>query len=157
MSIVIACVIHIYVSFASGNCTNMPQLYFQLRNRTLLPRESVNITEIGQPSRYKADPGSSLVCLTTYFSTSCCRSSDGGLGTWYFPNGTEVPGHRFSDYSSFVRKRYFQEVRLSRSNGGVGPLGFYTCEVSDGRGNILRASVQITGEFSRVMSYFLWA
>ncbi len=58
---------------------------------------TVPITGIGVRSNGE-DAGSSLVCVTSYVNTVCCRSSDG----WNvdFPNGSIIPGvNRNGDFT----------------------------------------------------------
>ena len=82
-----------------------------------------NLTDIGEGDN-------ALLCLTN--NTQCCRGSDnlngGGLGEWYFPNGTLVP----TENTSIVyRNRDRSTVHLNRRNNAQAPTGVYRCEVPD--------------------------
>ena len=90
----------------------------------------VLITDIGKGGR-------GLLCLTN--STQCCRGSDnpngGGLGEWYFPDGTPVPtGNPFSIY----RNRELSTVQLNRRKNAQAPTGVYRCEIPDASGTNTR-------------------
>ena len=64
-----------------------------------------------------------LFCITNY--TACCRSEDGFLGNWFFPNGTKVPSQ--SGQWDFYRSRDQMVVRLNRKRGGE--EGIYRCVI----------------------------
>ena len=73
-----------------------------------------------------------LLCVTPD-NTSCCSNVESGgapLGSWYFPNGTEVP----SDGTGwqFYITRDPGVVRLHRRTGGVS--GIYHCDIPDQSG-----------------------
>ena len=74
-----------------------------------------------------------LFCLTN--TASCCRASDtpdgvGGVGLWYFPDGTEVPGSG----SRFSRDRGTSFVALSRGSSSNVATGLFRCEIPDVNG-----------------------
>ena len=74
-----------------------------------------------------------LFCLTN--TASCCRSREtpdevGGVGFWYFPDGTEVPGSS----SGFSRDRGKRFVALSRGSSSDVSTGLFKCEIPDVNG-----------------------
>ena len=105
-------------------------LYFTLNGVVYLPGDTVLITDIGIDVVADPDPGSSLVCNTSNVNDHCCRRSDNpngtSLGEWYFPGGDIVPRGRVGD---FTRTGYTHQVRLTRRNHAMTPLGTYTCVV----------------------------
>ena len=71
-----------------------------------------------------------LFCLTN--TDSCCRASDtpdgvGGVGVWYFPDGTEVPGSS----TGFSRDRGTSFVALSRGSSSNVATGLFRCEIPE--------------------------
>lgn len=113
---------------------------------------SILITDVGAilaPGRYK--PGSSLVCMTQMVNSHCCRRRDGGnVGEWYFPNGSIVPRNRYLPNGDFSRSGYNQQVRLSRRNNALGPIGVYTCKVpgEGSNGGLLHSASITLGKFN---------
>ena len=74
-----------------------------------------------------------LFCLTN--TASCCRMTDtphgvGGVGVWYFPDGTEVPGSS----TGFSRDRGTSFVALSRGSSSNVATGLFRCEIPDVNG-----------------------
>ena len=125
--------------------SNISGLYFQLNDKVYLPGESINILEIGQQPPSRFDSGSTLICMTANINTACCRNSDGAsVGSWYYPNRTEVPRPSNNYYSHFYRIGHTHQVRLTRQNNVLGPLGRYTCSVPDPQGRIWSATIIIT-------------
>ena len=52
------------------------------------------------------------------------------VGQWHYPNGSVVPGSRYTD--DFIRTRGINDgtVNLFRRNSGItSPLGRYCCEI----------------------------
>ena len=96
---------------------------FQLGDQTYSNNSEVLLTDIGEGD-------DALLCVTD--STQCCRGSDnpngGGLGEWYFPNGTLVPT---GSTTSIYRNRDNSTVRLNRKNNAQSPIGVYRCDVPD--------------------------
>ena len=83
-----------------------------------------------------------LFCLTN--TASCCRASDtpggvGGVGVWYFPDGTEVP----RSSSGFNRDRGTSFVALSRGSSSNVVTGLFRCEIPDVNGEIVTLIVGI--------------
>ena len=107
-----------------------------LGNNIYLPGESVVITDIGQqPAGVRADPGSTLECVTNNVNTQCCRSADGGnIGEWFYPDGSMVSHANTIGLSTnmFARYAYTHHVRLGSIGTPTGPLGVYRCDVPDG-------------------------
>ena len=96
-----------------------------------------NLTDIGEGD-------DALLCLTN--NTQCCRGPDnlngGGLGEWYFPDGTLVPsGNTFSIY----RNRNRSTVQLNRRNNAQSPTGVYRCEIPDASGSNRSVFVGVDG------------
>ena len=96
------------------------------------------ITAIGEDA-----PGHrpSLTCHTDL--TACCRNSDtggqGGLGEWYYPDGSMVPNQAAGE--GFYRVRNApQVVRLARRNTAphpiLGPIRTYCCVIPTIRGEM---------------------
>ena len=77
----------------------------------------MTLEDIGESSE------EALLCLTNL--TACCNS--GGIGNWYFPNGTRVPSS--GGHWGFQRTRDQMIVLLQRRRGGVN--GIYRCEIPD--------------------------
>ena len=74
-----------------------------------------------------------LFCLTN--TASCCRMTDTpprikGVGLWYFPDRTEVPG----DGVGFSRDRGTNFVALSRGSSSNVATGLFRCEIPDVNG-----------------------
>ena len=112
----------------------MSGLYFTLDGTVYLPGETVIITGIGDSRTNPAGP--SLVCVTSNVNTGCCRNSDGpgdsgGVGEWYFPNGTMVPRNRDDPLADFTRSGFLHQVWLNRRNNAMSPTGAYECRVPD--------------------------
>ena len=105
-------------------------LYFTLNDVVYLPGDTVLITHIGIGVVADSDTGSSLVCNTTNANTHCCRGADGGnVGEWFFPDGSMVPRNRDGPNGNFIRTGWTHQVRLSRRNNAMTPLGPYECRV----------------------------
>ena len=122
-------------------------LYFMHEGSILQPGSSVVITDIGSQPTDSAQPGSTLVCVTTNVNSRCCSTNDndGVVGNWRGPNGMLIMPHdRSSANDMFTRVDSDQQVRLSRGSKARGPTGKYTCEVPrHGKGNIITASIMI--------------
>ena len=96
-------------------------------NNQLLANNSITVPEditIGDGSMF---------CLTN--TDSCCRASDtpdgvGGVGLWYFPDSTVVPGSS----SGFSRDRGTSFVALSRGSSSNVATGLFRCEIPDVNG-----------------------
>ena len=87
----------------------------------------VTLDEIGEEN-------AALFCLTN--KTDCCRSSDtppgvGGIGEWFFPNGSSVNNAASGD--DIYRGRGPSFVRLQRRNNAQ-TTGVFRCEVPDASG-----------------------
>ena len=87
----------------------------------------MTLDEIGEDS-------ASLFCLTN--KTDCCRASDtpqgvGGIGEWFFPNGSSVNNEASGD--DIYRGRGPSFVRLQRRNNAQ-TIGVFHCEVPDASG-----------------------
>ena len=109
-----------------------------------LPGDTVLITDIGV-SPGPADPGSSLVCVTTNVNTQCCRNSDGGsVGEWYFPGGNIVPCNGAQPTADFTRSGHTQQVRLNRRNNAMNPTGVFECRVPDGNDSSMLVTASVT-------------
>ena len=114
-------------------------MYFLLNGALRTPDEAIAITDIGVDSG--ADPGASLVCVTSNVNTQCCREADGGdVGEWYFPNGTLVSRNSTGNIS---RSSFTGQVRLNRRNNATLPTGIYECRVPAGNGFLQVARVAL--------------
>ena len=51
------------------------------------------------------------------------------MGEWHFPNGTMVPRRKEAAMADFTRSAYKEQVRLSRRNDALLPVGKYSCRV----------------------------
>ena len=130
-----------------------PALYFKVGNLDYLPGQLVNITDIGEQPSDRADPGSTLVCVTTNVNLNCCRSSDSidnnaAIGDWYYPNGTMVNSFFSARGQNFTRYLYRHQVRLASQSVPEGPLGEYRCEIPDGNGRNISANIYIINVLS---------
>ena len=92
-------------------------VWLSLNGTTYQNNSIVALEDIG-------DGDDALLCRTN--RTACCRS--GGIGNWYFPNGTRV---RSSDSIQWgiYRTRGQMVVRLNRRGGGED--GIYHCVIPD--------------------------
>ena len=126
-----------------------------LGNNVYLPGDSVFISDIGYQPGTRADPGSTLVCVTTHVNTECCRGTDnpnnpnpngGPVGEWFYPDGSMVPrsNNIGSSTNIFARYPYTHHVRLGSVGTPTGPLGAYRCDVPNGTtGTNVSASINI--------------
>ena len=121
-----------YVSTVPAEVTG--SLYFELNGVTYESGSSILITEVGEflPSTGSFFPDSSLVCVTSEVNSQCCRRRDGGnVGEWHFPDGSMVPRRNDNPaiMADFTRTAYREQVRLSRRNSALSPVGEYSCRV----------------------------
>lgn len=116
-------------------------LYFTLNGTVYLSGDSVLITDIGEITLRTDPAGTTLVCETVNVNTHCCSSidgpngRDGGVGDWYFPNGTVVPRNSDAQMANFTRRGFTHQVRLNRRNNAMSPTGIYICIVPGEMGN----------------------
>ena len=103
--------------FRAGN------VWFSLRNTTYQNNSCVALEDIGEGN------DTALFCMTNL--TGCCRppytETGSAQGTWYFPNGSEVPSN--GSGWDIYRTRGQMVVYLNRRRGGVD--GIYHCEIPD--------------------------
>ena len=128
-------------------------LYFMVDNRVYLPGDFVNISDIGaQPLHDRVNPGSTLVCITTNVNMYCCRNSDsngnGRIGNWYYPNEDMVNGPASASGRNFTKYVFQHQLRLSSQGAPEGPLGEYRCEIPDGNGRRINATINIINRVS---------
>ena len=127
-------------------------------NKEYLSGQLVNITDIGEQPTDRADPGSTLVCVTTNVNMDCCRSRDrsdnAGIGHWYYPNGTTVNSGSSGRGQNFTRYLYRHQVRLASQGVPEGPLGVYTCEIPDGNGRNIAANINIINVLSGKLNFY---
>ena len=127
-------------------------LYFTWRGNRYEPGDSILITDVGQhvTSGYNIGPGDSLVCVTTDVNTQCCTDR-GGVGGWYFPNGSTVPRNvdDFNRNSQIHRTGRANQVRLNFRTRQTSPTGEYTCVVPETGGSVNQtAGIQlVTGTY----------
>ena len=68
------------------------------------------------------DPGDTVRCHSDL--TTCCTNSQGvHRGSWFFPDGEELPFASTSD--DIVMDREPQEVHIRRRNDAMSPSGIY--------------------------------
>ena len=85
----------------------------------------VNPADIGENNN-------ALHCLTNYMS--CCDSTNGLSGEWFYPNATTVPVRGFVA-ASLYRNRGPSLVRLNRRSPVVSmDVGIYRCQILAGDG-----------------------
>ena len=107
------------------------QLYFTWRGNRYEPGDSILISDVGL-HHGDAGPGDSLVCVTTDVNTQCCTDL-GGVGEWFFPNGSMVlrniddPNRN----SQIIRAGRTNQVRLLFRTHQTSPTGEYTCVVPE--------------------------
>ena len=83
----------------------------------------VNLTTVGEDI---GDPGDTVRCHSDL--TTCCISGEGDhRGSWFFPDGTELPFTATSD--DIVMDREPQEVHIRRRNNATSPSGIYRCDI----------------------------
>ena len=103
------------------------------RNQLLSNQSIVNLEEI--------EEGNVIFCLTNH--SACCRNAEtgsGGVGFWYFPDGSEVPAFG----GGFSRDRGPSSVALTYTSSPTPPpSGLYRCVIPDSNGEsvILLAGV----------------
>ena len=107
------------------------QLYFTWRGSRYEPGDSILITDVGVHYG-DAGPGDSLVCVTTDVNTQCCTDA-GGVGEWFFPNGSMVLGNIDdpNQNSLIIRTGCANQVRLNFRTQQTSPTGEYTCVVPE--------------------------
>ena len=78
------------------------------------------------------------MCVTTDVNTQCCNDT-GGVGEWFFPNGSMVP--RNNDMvSQIVRTGRTNEVRLNFRTHQTSQTGEYTCVVHETGGSMIQTA-----------------
>ena len=126
-------------------------------NKEYLSGQLVNITDIGEQPANRSDPGSTLVCVTSNVNMDCCRSSDrsgnGGIGDWYYPNGSTVNSGSSGKGQNFTRYLYRHQVRLASEGVPEGPLGVYRCEIPDGSGRKIAANINVINVLSGKLNF----
>ena len=112
------------------------QLYFTWRGNRYEPGDSILITDIGV-HHGDADPGDSLVCVTTDVNTQCCNDT----GEWFFPNGSMVL-HNFNTGSDnpMIRTGCTNQVRLNFRTHQTSPTGEYICVVPETGGSVIQTA-----------------
>ena len=115
------------------------QLYFTWRGNRYEPGDSILITDI----RHDSDrgPANSLVCVTTDVNTQCCNDT-GGVGEWFFPNGSMVP-RNIDDPdrdSQIIRTGRTNQVWLNFGTPQMSPTGEYTCVVPVTDGSVIQTA-----------------
>ena len=119
-------------------------LFFMWNKTTYLHGDVIFLYDIGTQPDDISDPGSTLVCVTTYINTACCRGADnnnitndtaGAVGEWHYPDGTQVSP---SSEINFTTVGYTNQVRLAQtSSNSTPPLGVYTCQVPQSSNGVL--------------------
>ena len=85
-----------------------------------------------------AGPGDSLVCNTTDVTIQCCNDT-GGVGEWFFPNGSMIPYNK-DTLSQIVRTGHVNEVHLNFRTHQTSPTGEYTCVVPEAGGLVIKTA-----------------
>ena len=118
------------------------------------PGDSILITDIRLHDG-DAGPGDSLVCVTTDVNTQCCTDV-GGVGEWFFPNGSMVI--RNIDDPNFntqiLRTGRANQVRLNFRTRQTSPTGEYTCVVPEADGSVIHVAgiILVTGTYVIIVS-----
>ena len=89
-----------------------------------LPNHSyVDLTTVGDDI---GDPGDTVRC---HSDLSTCCSGDQGIhrGSWFFPDGDDLPFTSSSD--DIIMDREPQEVHIRRRNNAMSPSGIYRCDI----------------------------
>ena len=98
-----------YVSFMGVNLTN---------------HAYVDLTTVGENI---SDPGDTVRCHSDL--STCCTGTQGDhRGSWFFPDGTELPFTSSND-DNIVMDREPQEVHIRRRNNAMSPSGIYRCDI----------------------------
>ena len=134
-----SCLYVIYLLFTS----TATQLYFTWRGNRYEPGDSILITDVGLhvTSGNNIGPGDSLVCNTTDVNTQYCTDV-GGVGEWFFPNGSIVlrniddPNRN----SQIIRTGRANQVRLNFRTRQTSPTGEYTCVVPETGGSVIQTA-----------------
>ena len=129
------------------NTTSTGTLYFTWRGNRYEPGDSILITDIGLhvTSGDNMGPGDSLVCVTTDVNTQCCTDV-GGVGEWFFPDGSMVirniddPNYN----TQIIRTGRPNQVRLNFRTRQTSPTGEYTCVVPETDGSVT-AGIRLVG------------
>ena len=97
-------------------------VWFSLNGTTYQNNSCVTLEDIGEND-------TALFCMTNF--TGCCRppytETGSALGTWYFPNGSQVLSS--GNHGDIYRTRGQMVVYLNRRRGGVD--GIYHCKIPD--------------------------
>ena len=118
-SVVPHTIIYVILLFTGTNT----QLYFTWRGNRYEPGDSILITDIRVHDGDRG-PAYSLVCNTTDVNTQCCTDV-GGVGEWFFPNGSMVirniddPNRN----SQIIRTGRTNQVRLNFRSRQTSPTG----------------------------------
>ena len=115
-------------------------LYFTWRGNRYEPGDSILITDIRLHDKDRG-PADSLVCVTTDVNTQCC-TDEGGVGEWFFPNGSIVL-HNIDDpnrNSQIIRTGHTNQVRLNFRTRQTSPTGEYTCVVPEAGGSVIQTA-----------------
>ena len=80
------------------------------------------------------------MCVTTAVNTQCCNDT-GGVGEWFFPNGSIVLRNIDTD-SKFpiIRTGRANQVRLNFRTRQTSPTGEYTCVVPETDGSVYQTA-----------------
>ena len=96
----------------------------------------------------RANPGATLVCVTTIVNENCCRKGDTNgvaIGSWLYPNKSAVatPADINNRNNTLVRYVHTRQVRLASVGQPSGPAGEYTCLVPTASGINVSATINI--------------
>ena len=89
-------------------------------------------------------PADSLVCVTTDVNTQCCTDR-GGVGEWFFPNGSMVLRNidDTNGNTQIIRTGRANQVRLNFRTRQTSPTGEYTCVVPEANSSVIREGIRL--------------
>ena len=116
------------------------QLYFTWRGNRYEPGDSILITDIRLHDEDRG-AGDSLVCNTTDVNTQCCTDV-GGVGEWFFPNGSMVIRNIDDPIrnSQIIRTGRANQVHLNFRTRQTSPTGEYTCVVPETGSSVIQTA-----------------
>ena len=116
------------------------QLYFTWRGNRYEPGDSILITDVGVHDG-DTGPADSLVCVTTDVNTQCCTDV-GGVGEWFFPDGSMVLRNIDdpNQNTQIIRTGRANQVRLNFRTQQTSPTGEYTCVVPETGSSVIQTA-----------------
>ena len=79
------------------------------------------------------------MCVTTDVNTQCCTDR-GGVGEWFFPNGSMVLRNidDTNGNTQIIRTGRANQVRLNFRTRQTSPTGEYTCVVPEANSSVIQ-------------------